>query len=84
MTQIQRKINMDATNNLVTMANQIGAFFETMPDRRQALEDIAGHLKRFWEPRMRKALLQYADDQGGFDLKEIVLEALRIHKSSIL
>jgi formate dehydrogenase subunit delta len=75
---------MDATNNLVTMANQIGAFFETMPDRRQALEDIAGHLKRFWEPRMRKALLQYADDQGGFDLKEIVLEALRIHKSSIL
>lgn len=75
---------MDATNNLVTMANQIGAFFETMPDRRQALEDIAGHLKRFWEPRMRKALLQYVDDQGGFELKEIVLEALCIHKSSIL
>ncbi len=75
---------MDAMNNLVTMANQIGAFFETMPDRRQASEDIAGHLKRFWEPRMRRSLLKYVDDQGGPGLKEIVLEALRTHKTSIL
>ncbi|HCE07961.1 MAG TPA: formate dehydrogenase, partial [Oxalobacteraceae bacterium] len=27
---------MNAIDNLITMANQIGAFFETMPDRRQA------------------------------------------------
>ncbi|HPL79530.1 MAG TPA: formate dehydrogenase subunit delta, partial [Burkholderiaceae bacterium] len=30
-------------DNLVIMANQIGSFFETMPDRQQALTDIAGH-----------------------------------------
>ena len=75
---------MDVVNNLVTMANQIGAFFETMPDRHQASEDIADHLKRFWEPRMRRSLLQYVDEQGGSGLKEIVLEALREHNVSIL
>ncbi len=75
---------MNAIDNLITMANQIGAFFETMPDRRQASEDIALHLKRFWEPRMRRSLLQYADEQGGAELKEIVLDALRSHKASIL
>ena len=41
--------------HLVKMANQIGSFFSTMPDRDQAIADLASHLKRFWEPRMRKA-----------------------------
>lgn len=71
-------------DNLVTMANQIGSFFETMPDRQQALTDIAGHFKRFWEPRMRRSLLQHADEHGAVQLNEIVLEALRIHRASIL
>lgn len=71
-------------NTLVTMANQIGSFFETMPDRHQALTDIAGHLKRFWEPRMRRSLLQYVDEHEGTQLKDIVLEAVRMHRASIL
>ncbi|MDW5444421.1 formate dehydrogenase subunit delta [Polaromonas sp. SM01] len=71
-------------DNLVTMANQIGAFFETMPDREQALTDIAGHLKRFWEPRMRRSLLQHMDEHAGVQLKDIVLEALRTHRASVL
>lgn len=71
-------------DSLVTMANQIGSFFETMPDRHQALTDIAGHLKRFWEPRMRRSLLQYVDEHEATQLKDIVLEALRMHRASIL
>lgn len=71
-------------DNLVTMANQIGDFFETMPDRQQALTDIAGHLKRFWEPRMRRSLLKHVDDHAGVQLKAIVLEAVRLHRSAIL
>ncbi|NMM26202.1 MAG: formate dehydrogenase subunit delta [Glaciimonas sp.] len=70
-------------NTLVTMANQIGSFFETMPDRQQALMDIAGHLKRFWEPRMRHSLLQYVDEHETTQLKDIVLESLRMHRASI-
>ena len=38
---------------LVKMANQIAAFFAAEPDRKAAVEGVAGHLKRFWEPRMR-------------------------------
>ncbi|RZI44353.1 formate dehydrogenase [Herbaspirillum sp. HC18] len=70
-------------NKLVHMANQIGAFFESMPDRNQAVSEVAGHLKRFWDPRMRKALLGYVDEQGGAELKPIVLEAVQAHKSAI-
>jgi formate dehydrogenase subunit delta len=71
---------MNTTENLIVMANQIGTFFETMPDRSQALADLAEHLKRFWEPRMRRSLLEYVDKQGGTNLKGIVLEAVRTHR----
>ena len=45
-------------NNLIRMANQIGEFFESMPDREQAMQDIASHIRRFWDPRMRHAMLE--------------------------
>ncbi|HJU70815.1 MAG TPA: formate dehydrogenase subunit delta [Paucimonas sp.] len=69
--------------HLVRMANQIGAFFESMPDRQQALVDIAGHLKKFWDPRMRRALLQYVDQQGGAQLSAIVQQAVRLYREAI-
>ncbi|AMO98782.1 NADH-dependent formate dehydrogenase delta subunit FdsD family protein [Collimonas arenae] len=69
--------------HLVTMANQIGSFFETMPDRPQAMSDFANHLKRNWEPRMRRELLQHIEQQGGSDLNGLVLEALRLHGSML-
>lgn len=70
-------------NNLVRMANQIGAFFESMPDRQQALSDITGHLKKFWDPRMRRALQQYIDEQGGAGLTAIVLDAIRDNEAAM-
>ena len=73
-----------APDHLIKMANQIGSFFETMPDRAQALVDIGSHIKRYWEPRMRRSLLQYVDQQDGVELKDIVLEALRVHREAVL
>ena len=70
-------------DSLVRMANQIGTFFEAMPDREEALEGIAHHLKRFWEPRMRRALLAHVDqiDPGDTtDLSAIVVEAISLHR----
>ncbi|BDB23258.1 formate dehydrogenase subunit delta [Cupriavidus sp. P-10] len=67
--------------NLITMANQIGCFFEAMPDREEAVSDIAGHIKRFWEPRMRRALLGHVDGESGVGLDAIVQEALARHRS---
>ncbi|AMR77037.1 formate dehydrogenase subunit delta [Cupriavidus nantongensis] len=70
-------------DNLVTMANQIGSFFEAMPDREEAVSDIAGHIKRFWEPRMRRALLGHFDAEAGSGLLEIVREALGRHRAML-
>lgn len=69
-------------DTLVTMANQIGDFFITMKNRKQSLEEIASHLKRFWEPRMRRALLEHVE-HGGTGLSDVVLEAVRTHKDKL-
>ncbi len=61
--------------HLVRMANNIGDFFEAMPDRQEALDGIAGHIKRYWEPRMRKEMMAYIN-AGGEGLSEIVREAI--------
>jgi formate dehydrogenase subunit delta len=69
--------------NLVKMANQIGRFFEAMPDRDEALADIASHIKRFWEPRMRRAFLAHIDQTGGEGLDAIVLDAVARHREKL-
>lgn len=68
------------SDNLIRMANQIGGFFETLPDREEALDDIALHIRKFWEPRMRRALLQAVDAGQAAALTEIVQAALRKHR----
>lgn len=64
-------------DNLIRMANRIGTFFEAMPDRTQALADIAQHIQRFWEPRMRRQLLAHVESHQGEGVDPIVLAALR-------
>ncbi len=64
--------------NLIKMANQIGAFFEAMPDHEQAVSDVALHLKNTWDPRMRKILLEDIATQGDSELKPIVREAVAL------
>ena len=70
---------MDA-NNLIKMANKIGTFFESMPNRQQAIQDIAMHLKRFWDPRMRRAILKSMDDKQDATMTDIVREAINTHR----
>jgi formate dehydrogenase subunit delta len=62
--------------NLIKMANQIGAFFEAMPDREQAVKDVATHILRNWEPRMRRELLRHIAATGEGELKAVVRDAL--------
>ncbi|MBJ9594290.1 formate dehydrogenase subunit delta [Burkholderia seminalis] len=73
--------------HLIDMANQIGAFFESMPDRDEALAGIADHLRRFWEPRMRRALLAALDDpssEGAQRTAPIVRDAVAAHRASLV
>ncbi|RXZ37989.1 formate dehydrogenase [Oxalobacteraceae bacterium CAVE-383] len=73
----------DTLEHLVKMANQIGSFFESMQDHEKALSDIATHLKRYWDPRMRRALLEHVAKDGGTDLRPMVLEAVKKHEAML-
>ena len=58
------------------------------PDRTVALTGIAGHLKRFWDPRMRRSLLDFvAQNPSGKskdgELLPIVLQAVVTHKQQL-
>jgi formate dehydrogenase subunit delta len=50
---------------LVAMANDIAAFFAVEPDQDSAAEQVAYHLKRFWEPRMRSEIQQFLAKGGA-------------------
>ena len=60
---------------LVRMANDIGNFFKSEPDHAAAVNGVATHLKRFWDPRMRKEIVAYVDG-GGAGLMDLVREAV--------
>ena len=64
-------------NDLVTMANQIGGFFKSYPDREQATKDIAGHMKKFWPPIMRKEIIEYVASSKENLLDDMVNNAVK-------
>ncbi|QND48566.1 formate dehydrogenase subunit delta [Rhizobium lusitanum] len=58
---------------LVYMANQIATFFKTQPAH-EAVQGVATHINKFWEPRMRRQLFEIID-HGDNGLAPLVLEA---------
>ncbi|CAM2193942.1 formate dehydrogenase subunit delta [Paraburkholderia kururiensis] len=69
-------------HHLIEMANQIGSFFESMPDREEATASVADHIRRFWEPRMRRALYA-AFDASTPGMSEIVSNALTKYREQL-
>jgi formate dehydrogenase subunit delta len=67
-------------DKLVYMANQIGRFFSHEAEDK-AIIDTADHLKKFWDPRMRKAIFAYVDG-GGDELQPLVLKAVLALKAA--
>jgi formate dehydrogenase subunit delta len=61
---------------VVRLANDIAAQFRHLPPD-EAAADVANHIRRFWDPRMRVALLEVADHQQA-DLDPGVIAALRL------
>jgi len=60
---------------LVKMANEIGAFFASESDADQAANAVAGHLRRFWEPRMREQIVAH-QAKGGAGLSDLARKAV--------
>lgn len=73
---------MDA-ENLIRMANRIGEFFDATPDRLEAMDGIATHIARFWEPRMRRQMLQLLDSPIGDEITPLVAASLRAHRARL-
>ena len=61
---------------LIKMANEIGDFFTGASPPGQAAKDVANHLNRYWEPRMRKQMLAYYEQRQGAGLSEVAREAV--------
>ena len=59
---------------LIYMANQIGTFFNSQ-GQAKAVPGIAEHIHKFWDPRMRKAIMAHLD-AGGEGLDPNVKNAL--------
>ena len=45
--------------------NDIAAFFAADPNPDAAAEQVAGHLRKFWEPRMRAEIRRCLEEGGA-------------------
>jgi formate dehydrogenase subunit delta len=63
----------ESAGQLVKMANDIGNFFRSEPDREEAIAGIAKHISSFWTKSMRRKMAAY----GEAGLDELPREALR-------
>ena len=65
---------MSSPDKLVYMANQIGKFFVSQGEA-AAVAGIAAHIGKFWDPRMRAAIIAHLD-AGGAGLDPAVRKAI--------
>jgi formate dehydrogenase subunit delta len=62
------------------LANQIGKFFQSQ-GQDKAVPGIAEHIRKFWEPRMRIAILAHLEG-GGAGLDPDVRDAIASLKTT--
>ena len=71
-------------HNLIHMANRIGEFFDAMPDRAEALDGVATHLRKFWDPRMRRELIEAIDAGQAETLLPLVRVAVLARRVQLM
>lgn len=55
--------------HLVSMVNEIAAFFAG-EEPGTAAQNVANHLRRYWDPRMRRQIVEHAG-KGGEGLSQV-------------
>src|SRR6516162_10410890 len=65
---------------LIKMTNEIGDFFAgaDVRDPQGAARDVANHIKRYWEPRMRAQMLKYYEERQGAGLTDLGKSAVAL------
>ncbi len=61
--------------HLVTMANQISQFFESQPNHNEAVTGVMTHIRKFWDPRMRRVIIAH-NEAGGEGMMALSREAV--------
>ena len=62
---------------LIKMANEITAFWEGEATTQEvAVKEVASHVRRFWEPRMRAQMFTYLEQRQGAGLSDIARKAM--------
>ena len=69
-----------SADRLIYMANQIGKFFQSQ-GHDQAVAGVAEHIRKFWDPRMRRGIFAHLD-AGGAGLDPDVREAIATLKGA--
>jgi formate dehydrogenase subunit delta len=64
------------SQRLIAMANDIAAFFAAEPDAESGAEQVANHMRKFWDPRMRDAIQRIAA-AGGTGMSALALSGVR-------
>lgn len=65
------------------MANDISSFFAGDPDKSEAARNVANHLTRFWDPRMRREIVAHYRE-GGAGLDDVARSGIAILADSSL
>lgn len=50
---------------LIKMANDISDFFNAESDKEIAADGVKKHILRSWDPRMRRAIIAYCQEDGS-------------------
>jgi len=64
------------------MANDIGHFFDSEADKNVAAQSVANHLKRYWDPRMRREIVAHYREKGGAGLDPVARSAVALLASN--
>ena len=62
--------------HLVTMANDIASYFASEPDHDQAVAGVRDHIRKFWDPSMRRKIIVHLRDHKGKGMHELAREAI--------
>ena len=65
-----------SAERLIAMANDIANFFAAEPDRKTAIDGVTNHIKKFWEPRMRRKIVAHMQEHGPEGLNELAQAAV--------
>jgi formate dehydrogenase subunit delta len=64
-------------DHLIKMTDEIAAFWEGEAGDKAAAE-VAAHLRRYWEPRMRQQMITCYEERQGAGLTEVAKQAVAL------